>query len=533
MLDRTMTRRQVLRWIEGSLVAATVSGSIPARAFAGVATVDLVVYGGTPAGIMAAVTAAHAGLHVILVEPSDRLGGMVTGGLGLTDVGNRHLVGGLTLKFFRQVEAHYGSHAWNLEPHLALQFFEDMLHEANVVVQRGKRLREGKGVRKSGAVIEALQFEDGSTLEARMFIDATYEGDLLAQAAVSHVLGREGASEFEEPWGGVQTYPSKYLHLSPADMKGHLLPEISSLVAAPVGSADNRLMAYTFRLCLTSDASNRLPLPKPPGYDPARYALLGRILQHHAHPNLDAVAKLSPLPNNKIDLNNAGFFSTDYVGGSSKYPTASYRERSRIWQEHYNYVSGLLYFLSNEPTVSDDVRGRMASYGLAKDEFTGSHGWPGQLYVREARRMRGVYTMTQRDITTETIKEDSVGMGSYQADSHNMQRLVVGPDMIANEGGMFHKTEPYAIPFRSLLPKPADATNLLVPVCLSSSHVAFCTIRMEPQWMILGEAAGLAVAKALQGKTTLHHLEPAALTAALRDHGSVLSLADAAMAKKG
>jgi len=522
-----LTRREMLRWMERGLIAAAVSGSCFARAAGSARQVDLAVYGATPSGIMTAVAAARAGLEVVLIEPSARVGGMVTGGLGLTDVENKKIIGGLTLSFFRAIEQTYGSHAWNLEPHIGLKIFEEMLREAKVVVLRGLALHETKGVRKSGTTLQALQFEDGNTLEARIFADCTYEGDLLAQAGVRHRVGRESSAEFGESWAGVRSYPdTHHVQLSPFDANGKLLPEIAPAPLAELGSGDNMVMAYAYRLCLTNDAKNRVSFPQPPGYDPGRYALLARLLQHQGHPNLKSVTKLSRLPNGKFDLNNQGFFSMDYMGGSLRYPKASHKERESIAQQHYNYNAGFLYFLSNDPSVPADVRAQFADFGLAKDEFIESHNWPTQLYVREARRMEGVYTMTQKDVTVDVDKEDSIGMGSYTADSHDMQRVVIAPNLLELEGGMYEPVEPYSIPYRSILPKPEDASNLLVPVCVSASHVAFCTIRMEPQWMILGEAAGIAAAQALRQKTPLHHLDIKSLTSELHKNSSVLSRID-------
>lgn len=516
--------------MESGLIASVLGGSRLALAAGTSRPVDLAVYGGTPSGCMAALAAARAGLEVVLLEPSARIGGMATGGLGLTDVGRRTVIGGLTREYYQVSERYYGSPKWDLEPHFALATFHALLREAKVTVQHNKALRETGGVSKSGTEIHALQFVDGTTLKARYFIDASYEGDLLAQAGVRHHIGRESASEFNESWAGVRLYTEKhYVHLNPYDSDGKLLPEISPNPLPPLGSGDKRLMAYNFRLCLTNDPKNRVAFPRPPGYDPHRYALLARLLQSSTHPNLNSVLKVSPIPNNKFDLNNQGFFSTDYIGGgSSAYPTASYRDRAHLWQQHYNYQAGLLYFLANDSGIPDSVRAQIADLGLAKDEFTESDNWPTQLYVREARRMEGVYTMTQADVTTHLDKIDPIGMGSYQADSHDMQRIVLAPNVLVVEGGMFEHVEPYSIPYRSILPKPEDATNLLVPVCLSVSHVAFCTIRMEPQWMILGEAAGVAVAQAIHQKAPLHYLDTKSLTAALHKNGAVLKASDIA-----
>ncbi len=528
MNPRPFSRREVLRWMERGLIATTLGRDTFARAAVGNGhPVDLAVYAATPAGVMAAVAAGRAGLNVVLIEPSARLGGMVSGGLGLTDAGRRGVVGGLTRDFFRKVESRYGSAKWDLEPHFAVELFESMLRDAKVTVRLGLALHEDRGVRKSGASLDALQFEDGTTLEARFFIDASYEGDLLAGASVRHTIGRESADQYGESWAGVRTYPDKHhVKLSPLDANGKLLPEISPKPLATPGTGDSLVMAYNFRLCMTNDAKNRVPLPKPPGYDPGRYALLARLLQHQPKPHLASVTKFSEIPNSKFDLNNEGFFSTDYVGGSSRYPTASYAERTRLWQQHYLYQAGFLYFLANDPTVPGEVREQIADIGLCKDEFTESNYWPTQIYVREARRMQGVYTMTQRDVTVDLDKDDSIGMGSYAADSHNMQRVMLEPNLLELEGGMFEHVEPYAMPYRSILPRPEDATNLLVPVCLSASHVAFCTVRMEPQWMILGEAAGVAVAQAVHQKTTLHHLEVKSLASALHKNGSILGRAE-------
>ncbi len=494
---------------------------------------DVVVYGGTAGGVITAVSAAREGLRVALLEPRDHLGGMVSGGLGWTDYGRRQVIGGYSLEFFERVGRKYGRPIeWHFEPHVAEEVFRELAQEAGVQVFYRHRLRERTGVAKQGARVTAIVMENGATFTGRIFADATYEGDLMAQAGVSYTWGREGTREYGESLAGVRDRTPKHqftVPVRPYDGAGKLLPEISPEKKAPDGSADKKVQAYNFRVCMTRVADNRVTFPKPAGYDPARFALLARMLQEMdtvkqaKQQKWTAVDVMKPdaLPNGKTDTNNNGAFSTDYIGGNYDYPEASYATRARIWQAHVDYVQGFLYFLQNDPQVPKALHDDMASLGLCRDEFVDTANWPHQLYVREARRMVGEYVMSQTDIQTKLTKPDAIGMGSYNSDSHNVQRIVNADGFVENEGDMQVPVTPYQIPYRVMLPKRGEATNLLVPVCFSATHVAYSTLRMEPQYMIIGHAAGVAAAMAIKGNAAVQDVDPAALSAKLRAQRAV------------
>jgi len=482
--------------------------------------VDVIVYGGTAGAVIAAVAAAREGLSVVLVTPDRHLGGMVSGGLGWTDYGKKQVIGGYALEFFERVGRKYGRDIeWHFEPHVAEAVFEELVKDARVRVEHG-RLRERNGVSRSGGTITAIRAEDGRTFRAKVFIDATYEGDLMAQAGVSYTWGREGMGEYGESLAGVREHTPLHQfrsEVSPFDANRRLLPEITPRSSDTVGAADRRVQAYNFRLCMTRNASNRVAWPKPAGYTPARYELLARYL-----PLLEAalkrplttsdVMKPDVLQDGKTDTNNNGAFSTDYIGGSYAYPNASYAGRARIRQEHVDYIQGFMYFLATDPRVPPSLSAEMQEWGLCRDEFTDTENWPYQLYVREARRMIGEYVMSQKDIQAELTKPDAIGMGSYNSDSHNVQRRPTADGQaVENEGDMQVPVTPYQIPYRVMLPKRAQARNLLVPVCFSATHVAYSTLRMEPQYMIIGQAAGVAAKLAIDRAVAVQDIDPGAL----------------------
>ncbi len=495
---------------------------------------DLVVYGGTAGGVMTAVAGAREGLTVALLEPGRHLGGMVSGGLGWTDYGRKEAIGGYSLEFFERVGRKYDRPIeWHFEPHVAEAVFTEMAAAAGVQVFYDHRLRQKTGVKKTGASITDIVMENGAAFRGKVFADASYEGDLLAQAGVSYTSGREGQDAFGESLAGVRERTPLHQFrapVSPFDAAGKLLPEVTARTADAVGAADKRVQAYNFRLCMTQTPDNRVPWPKPARYEPARFELLARYL-----PKLEAalgrplaindVMKADLLQNGKTDTNNNGAFSTDYIGGSTEYPDGNYQARARIRQAHVDYVQGFLYFLATDARVPAGLSAEMKTWGLCKDEFTDAGHWPYQLYVREARRMTGEYVMSQKDIQTELTKPDAIGMGSYNSDSHNVQRR---PDAsgaaVENEGDMQVKVEPYQIPYRVMLPKRAEATNLLVPVCFSATHVAYSTLRMEPQYMILGHAAGVAASLAATAGIPVQDVDITALLARLKSQRAVFSL---------
>ena len=524
-----------------------------AAAAAQPATYDVVVYGGTAGGVITAVAAAREGAKVVLLEPQRHLGGMVSGGLGWTDFGKKEVIGGLSLDYFaragrRYVEAGIATGVpvgrdtrpdgrviqWHIEPHVAEAIFKEMAAEAGVTVLYGHRLRERTGVTKDpgdATRVTRIAMENGAAFAGAIFVDASYEGDLMAQAKVTYTYGRESSAQYGESLAGVRdrTPLHQFLVSVPAHLKGTsgaLLPEINPAPKAASGSADRLVQAYNYRLCMTKVPENRVPFPKPRGYDASRFALLGRMLplleRYRGKPlTIVDVMKPDPIPNGKTDTNNNGAFSTDFIGGSWDYPEADYKTRARIWQAHTDYIQGFLYFLTHDPQVPASLHAEMQPWGLCKDEFTDNGNWPHQLYVRESRRMVGEYVMSQKDIQTDLSKPDVIGMGSYNSDSHNVQRIVNADGFAENEGDMQVAVTPYQIPYSVMLPKRGEATNLLVPVAFSASHVAYSTLRMEPQYMIIGQAAGVAASMAIRGKTAVQDIDRAALTATLRKQGAV------------
>ncbi|QIF03318.1 FAD-dependent oxidoreductase [Roseimicrobium sp. ORNL1] len=527
----------------------TVSGSITHGAPA--TSHDLVVYGGTPGGIACAIAAAREGKSVLLLETTKHLGGLTTGGLSHTDVGPRpELIGGIAKEFFTQADALYADPKrtaskdfWYQEPHIAEKAFTTMLQEAKVEVIFGARV---KSVEKKEARISSITTLDGKTYAGRIFVDASYEGDVMALAKVDFYVGREGREAFDEPLAGFRPAPfrfreqeymaspdRKYTHGTPAKMSaygkdGKLLPGINT-EWPELGAADNKSQAYNFRVILTNNAANRLPIPKPANYDPLRYEILDRIIDAFPGVKYEKLVFLGALPNQKFDANASGLVQgTDHVGGNVDYPDGDYATRDRIWQDHREYVQGFLWFLANDPRVPADLRAQASEYGLAKDEFTDNENWPYQLYVREARRMRGQYVMSQRDCQKAITKPDSIGMGAFILDSHAVQRLVDKEGFVIDEGNFDIPVRPYQIPYRSVTPKKEQCTNLLVPVALSATHVTYGSIRMEPQFMILGHSTGVAAAMALEKYIPVQDVDMAALRAKLVAQGQVLELASLA-----
>jgi len=520
-----------------TLLFALIFAAIQLRA-EDTAAADLVVYGGTASGVMTAYTAARQGLHVVLLEPGAHLGGMVTGGLSATDLGHFSIIGGYTRKFYLRAAAHYGLHDlnrgenWLSEPHVDEAIFNDMLGEAGVRVVYGKRLREHDGVRIENHNIRAITTEDGASWPASIFADCSYEGDLMAQAGVSSTWGRESVAEYGESLAGVRAHTPAHQFtwpLSAYDARHKLYPEIVPGPLATPGSSDRKVQAYNFRLILTTDPANRLPYPKPAGYDPERFELLrlylAGFLQHRGHaPRLRDVLNPVLIPNHKADFNNNGPFSTDFIGHSWNYPTGSYAEKAWLWKDHLLYTQSLVYFLANDPSVPESLRAEMNHWGLPKDEFADTDHWPRQLYIREARRMVGAYVIRQADLQTDRAKHDSIGMGSYNSDSHNIQRVAMPDGTVQNEGDVQVPVQPYEIPYRAITPKRSEARNLLVPVCLSATHIAYASVRMEPQYMIIGQAAGDAAALALRDHVGVQDVPVKELQELLRSQGAILHL---------
>jgi hypothetical protein len=525
---------------------------LAAPAFPAQPLYDLVVYGGTSAAITAAIQARKMGKSVIVVSPDTHLGGLTAGGLGWTDSGNKAVIGGLSREFYRRVKRHYDrpeawvhqrpeeyklyrreeDAIWAFEPHVAEAVFEAWIKEAGVPVIRDVRLDRAKGVTKKGQRIVSITTLDGRTYAGRMFIDATYEGDLMAAAGVSYTVGREANSQYGETLNGVQTrravshqFTNKVdPYIIPGNPASGLLPRIHDQEPGEEGGADKKIQAYNFRLCMTNVPANRMPFEKPEGYDPRQYELLLRDLGAGSR---HVFGKFDPVPNGKTDTNNHGSFSTDNIGMNWDYPEASYERRKDIIREHERYQKGYYYFLINDERVPSDVRGKMSEWGLAKDEFRDNGGWPHQIYVREARRMVSDFVITENHVRRSRGTPDSVGMGSYNMDSHNVQRYVArdadGRAHARNEGDIqVSPGGPYPISYRAIVPKAGEVENLFVPMALSASHIAFGSIRMEPVFMILGQSAATASALAIDANLAAQDVPYPKLRERLLADGQVL-----------
>jgi hypothetical protein len=506
---------------------------------------DIVVYGGTSAGVIAAVQAARMSKSVVLVCPDKHLGGLSSGGLGWTDTGRKEVIGGLARQFYHRIWQHYqrddawkwqdrseygnrgqGTPAidgaertmWIFEPHVAERVFEDLVAEHHIPVHRDEWLDRERGVQKVGGRIHSISMLSGKTFYGKVFIDATYEGDLMASAGVSYHVGRESNSRYGETWNGVQPDARHHGHyfkkpvdpyVTPGDPNSRLLPRISRDPIGTNGQGDDRIQAYCFRMCLTNVPENRVPFRRPDDYDPTQYELLLRVFDTGWR---ETFAKFDPIPNHKTDTNNHGPFSTDNIGMNYDYPEATYERRRDILAEHETYQKGLMYFIANDPRVPADVQERMRQWGLAKDEFTDNGHWPHQLYIRESRRMIGVYVMTENDVLCKRVVPQPVGMGSYAMDSHNVQRHVTADGLVQNEGDIgVSPPEPYRIAYGALCPKKGECENLLVPVCVSSSHIAYGSIRMEPVFMILGQSAATAAVHAIDAGCAVQDVDDSGL----------------------
>ena len=500
--------------------------------------IDVIVYGATAGGVTSAVAAAREGARVALLEPGRHVGGMVSGGLGWTDRSENPVIGGLASEFYTRVDAHYGvgpGEVLGPEPHVAERILRAMRAEAGVEVVYDARLRETV---RDGRSISRIITTGGETFGARVFIDAGYEGDLMAATDVSYAVGRESRSLYGESWAGRQpTRPDQHQFTVPVSPfvdgdAGALLPFVHDRPIVAEGEGDGGVQSYCYRLCLTDDPANRVPFQKPDDYDPARYELLRRLLV--AGPGIrlrDILVLGGRLPNGKIDVNSKGPISTDLPDGSAwAYPDADETRRAEIVAHHLNYTQGLMHFLTSDPGIPAHIREDMAVWGLAADEFTDTGGWPHQLYVRDARRMLGEYVLTQHDLDAGRDHYDAIGMGSYNIDIREVQRVAMPvpryPRMAMetfNEGYLSVPVPPYGIPYRSLLPRYSECDNLLVATCLSASHVAFSSVRMEPQYMLLGHAAGVAAALAVRDGVAVHRVGIDELRQRLRAQGQRLS----------
>jgi ribulose 1,5-bisphosphate synthetase/thiazole synthase len=495
---------------------------------------DVVVYGGTASGAAAAVQAKRMGKTVVLLEPGKHIGGLTSGGLGWTDSGNKAVIGGIAREFYQRVKKHYDDPKvwvhekretykfyrkdddamWTFEPTVAEKLLREMLKEAKVEVVFGERLDRAKGVKLDGKRIVSITTETGNTFAAKVFIDATYEGDLMAAAGVSYTVGREPNKQYGETINGVARKWNTHLHrftvkvdpyVKPGDAKSGLVFGIDPDPLPADGEGDKRLQAYCFRMCMTDVAANRVPFEKPAHYDEKMYELLFRNFEAG---DLRIPMKPDRMPNGKTDTNNNCAVSTDFIGQNYAYPEASYVEREKIVAAHLSYQKGLMWSLQNHPRVPEKVREQMKPWGLAKDEFTDTGHWPHQIYVREARRLVSDYVHTELDCRRTKDTPASVGMGSYNMDSHNCARYVTPEGTVQNEGDVqVSPGGPYRISYKSIVPKVGECPNLLVPVCVSSSHIAYGSIRMEPVFMVLGQSAATAAVIAIDDKTDVQKVD--------------------------
>lgn len=518
---------------------------------------DVIVYGGTSSAVITAVQVAKMGKTVVMVSPDQHLGGLSSSGLGYTDVGNKSVVGGLSREFYHRVFQYYqkpetwkwqksneygnvgqstiamdtaNSTMWIFEPHIAEQVFEDFVKEFNIRVCRNEWLDRGKGVKLKNGKIQSIKTLSGQVYQGKIFVDATYEGDLMAAAGVHYAVGRESNSVYHEKWNGIQ--PNVFHHghnfgklnispyVIPGDPSSGILRGISGEKPGDMGDGDKKVQAYCYRMCLTTNDKNRIPFEKPEGYDPAQYELLLRVFNAGWRETFE---KFDPIPNLKTDVNNHGPISFDYIGMNYDYPEASYEQRKEIIDEHKKYQQGWLYFIANDPRVPLEVQSKMKTWGLSKDEFIDNGNWPYQIYVREARRMIGQTVMTENEIQGKNPVADPIGMGSYTMDSHNTQRYITAEGYVQNEGDIgIHPKTPYKISLGTILPKKEECSNLLVTLAVSSSHIAFGSIRMEPVFMVLGQSAGIVAGMALDKNVEIHDLPFAEIKTKLLENGQVL-----------
>jgi len=518
---------------------------------------DVVVYGGTSGGVVAAVQAARSGKSVILVSPTTHLGGLTTSGLGWTDLGNSAILGGISREFYQRIHARYqDDSAWNwqprarfgnhgqgspafddktriasvFEPKVAEGVFKQFIADGKIPVITG-RLDLKRGVVMDGARIKSLRLDDGREFGGKMFIDASYEGDLLPGAGVTWTVGREPNSKFGETVSGIQAAKATKNQLpagidpyvKPGDPASGLLPGVNADAGGPDGAGDERLQAYCYRMVLTDVPGNRVPVAKPEHYQESDYELLFRAIEAGQH---SGFFKLDLVPNRKTDSNNTGGISTDFIGKNHgpgwNWATLGHEQRAALAKEHENWQRGLVWTLQNHPRVPEEIRKSLAKWGLPADEFTDNGHWPWQLYVRESRRMVSDLVMNERHCTGVEAVPDSIGLAAYSMDSHNTQRIV-RDGMVKNEGDVqIRVTAAYPVSYRSIIPKRGECQNLLVPWSLSATHMAFGSIRMEPVFMILSQSAAVAAGIAIDSKLPVQEVPYSALRDKLLATGQTL-----------
>ncbi len=535
---------------------------------------DIVIYGGTSAGISAAIQSSRMGKSVLLIEPSQRIGGLTTGGLGATDIGNKQAIGGISREFYQNIKKYYDDPAnwkwqnredylqkrntgnedamWTFEPSVALEVYKEMITSEKIDLVYGQRLNRKIGVKKQGAKIMEIKMESGTSYTGKIFIDATYEGDLMAAAGINYTFGRESNKEYGETLNGVQannvsltlrgTISRNSMHhnlisgvdpyIKKGDPSSGLLPFIIEGGPGIDGYGDTGIQAYCFRMTLTDHPENRIPFAKPENYNDLEYELLlrnyeaaeGAIEEMYAYGDPLVPWINTPMPNGKTDTNNQKGFSTDFIGQNFGYPEASYEERGRIVENHRHYQQGLMWTLAYHPRIPQKVRDVVSKWGTCKDEYDRKDGWQQQLYIREARRMVSDFVMTQKHCEGIETAEDPVGLGAYGMDSHQVQRYVDANGFVQNEGNVEASVPgPYPISYRSIVPKINECTNLLVPVCVSATHIAFGSIRMEPVFMVLGQSSSIAACLAIDENLAIQDINYEKLKLTLLKKGQILT----------
>jgi hypothetical protein len=535
---------------------------------------DIVIYGGTSAGVAAAIQSSRMGKSVVLIEPSQRIGGLTTGGLGATDIGNKQAIGGISYEFYRNIKIYYDDPEnwkwqtkeeyqqsrnapheeamWTFAPSAALAVYKKMMNKESIKLVCGEKLDRQSGVKKSNNKITEIVMLSGRSFRGQMFIDATYEGDLMAAADVSYVTGRESNREYGESLNGVQANKVSLTlrgrvsrnsihhnfidgvdpYIVKGDPSGGLLPFITEGGPGIDGRGDKKIQAYCFRMTLTDHPDNRIPFAKPDGYNELEYELLFRNYEAAEGPLEEMYSYGDPLvpwintpmPDRKTDTNNQKGFSTDFIGQNYDYPEADYEQREKIVQEHRKYQQGLMWSLAYHPRIPEKVRNVVSKWGTCKDEYESDDGWQEQLYVREARRMVSSYVMTQRNCEGFENAEDPVGLAAYGMDSHQVQRYVDANGYVQNEGNVEAPVEaPYPISYRSIIPKQEECANLVVPVCVSATHIAYGSIRMEPVFMVLGQSAATAAALAIDSNKGLQELDYNILRSKLLNDKQILA----------
>ena len=519
---------------------------------------DVVIYGATSSGVMAAVAAKQSGVSVILLSPEKHIGGLTTSGLGWTDIGNQihdKTIGGLALNFFKRVRTYYQNvHTWNqesftdyqkkvanssykisdslmwtFEPHVAENIFNDFIRENKIPLRLNQWLDRKHGVKKENGNIVSISMLNGDTYKGKVFIDATYEGDLMAATGISYTIGREPNSLYGETINGIETKIATGNQLprgidpyiKKEDPSSGLLPGIHTDAGGKDGEGDKKTQAYCYRVCLTDATGNRIRVTKPTNYRKTDFELIVRAAQKGAQ----TFWEISPLPNRKTDSNNNGGVSTDYIGMNYTYPEASYALRRKIDEDHVYWTKGLIWTVQNDPGIPTAVRKKYASWGFPKDEFKDNGHMPYKLYVREARRMVSDFVMTENDLNGNKTISEPIAMGYYNMDSHNVQRYLTKEGDVQNEGDVqIGVKKPYGISYLAIIPKQTECGNILVPVCLSASHAAYGSIRMEPVFMELGQSSGIAAAIAVQERKDVQNINYTELKKKLINSSQILDL---------